>query len=216
MRSSQWYTAVPMSLFFNILLFSLLAGLTVKRDRFDQVMYYPVKTILLPSETKQPLPSKKITPEPEQPKSEKQKPPVIPKPEEHSEIGLDKGPEDIQKDETEQTPVTDIESSLPQQAEPQTEYQPYFKVSRLPSFKVKVMPVYPPSERAAGTEARVVAQVFINRFGGIDNIEIIKSAGHLFDNAVIQAVKDSTFAPGYKDNEPVPVKVQIPYVFRLR
>jgi TonB family protein len=209
-----------MSLFFNILLFSLLAGLTVKRDRFDQVMYYPVKTILLPSEVKQPLPSKKITPVPEQPKPEKQRPPVIPKPEERSVVGLDKEPDDIQQDETEQTPVTDIDTSLPQQAEqqtePQTEYQPYFKVSRLPSFKVKVMPVYPPSERAAGSEARVVAQVFINRFGGIDNIEIIKSAGHLFDNAVIQAIKDSTFAPGYKDNEPVPVKVQIPYVFRLR
>lgn len=90
------------------------------------------------------------------------------------------------------------------------------RVSRVPSFKVQKKPVYPQSERTAGREARVVVEVFISEYGAVDRVTVIKSGGPLFDHAVVTAAKDSSFEPGYLDGKPVPVRVQIPYVFKLR
>jgi TonB family protein len=95
-------------------------------------------------------------------------------------------------------------------------YQPIQRISRVPSFKVQMKPVYPPSERAAGIEARVIVEVYINETGMIDDVKLIKSGGLPFDQAVMKAVQNCSFEPGYRDDKPVPVRVQIPYSFKLR
>jgi TonB family protein len=47
-------------------------------------------------------------------------------------------------------------------------------------------------------------------------VKLIRSGGRLFDQAVMKAARDSSFEPGYRDDKPVPVRVQIPYSFKLR
>jgi TonB family protein len=217
MKHSQWYAAFPMSLVFHIILFSLLAGLTVTRDYAKDTVYFPVRTILLPAEKPAAPPKQKKKAIPKQSEPLKKEPALIPETVDEPMPALEEEPEE-RTEEIEEATVSDaVADDIPPEVQPsETVYQPYYKVSKLPSFKVKVDPVYPPPERASGNEARVVAEVFINEFGGVDKIEIIKSGGPLFDNAVIQAIQDSSFTPGYENNEPVPVKVQQPYVFRLR
>jgi len=96
------------------------------------------------------------------------------------------------------------------------DYLAAHRASKPPFFKTQAAPVYPYSERTAGVEARVIAEVYLNEYGGVDDVKIVKSAGSAFDEAVLKAVKDSTFSPGYLEGRPVAVKVQIPFAFKLR
>jgi len=95
-------------------------------------------------------------------------------------------------------------------------YEPFHRVSVLPSFKVQINPVYPPSERAAGKETKVIVEVYINERGGVDHVEIVKSGGKLFDEAVISAIKKSSFTPAVMEGNLVAVRVKIPYTFKLK
>lgn len=96
-----------------------------------------------------------------------------------------------------------------------TEFQPVYKVGKPPVYKTKILPSYPESERAQGTETRVVAEVFITERGEVHEVRIAKSGGVAFDRAVIRSLKESVFAPGYIDDRPVAVRVQIPFLFKL-
>jgi TonB family protein len=217
MKHSQWYAAFPMSLVFNIFLFCLLAGLTVTRDYAKDTVYFPVRTILLPAEKPVAPPKRKKKVIPKQTEPPKTETAPLPEPVAEPLPKLETEPAERTEEIQEETTSDVVAEDIPSEVLPaETVYQPYYKVSKLPAFKVKVDPVYPPTERASGNEARVVAEIFLNKFGSVDKIEIIKSGGTLFDNAVIQAIHDSSFTPGYKNSEPVPVKVQQPYVFRLR
>jgi len=111
---------------------------------------------------------------------------------------------------------------VPQPAEPHPESQspsePYLgtdKLSDRPFFRRNVKPVYPNQALSVGQEARVLAEVFINERGLVDNVRIVKSGGEVFDRAVIDALKQSLFEPGYVEGRPVAAKVLIPYSFRL-
>lgn len=199
LHAYSWRSAIIFSLAFNLLLFTLPAVYTRKGNESEQVEYVPVEMIQLAGEEKpEPLrPSAAaLVPSAEQQPVETSPQPIVEK-----ELGMDK---------TGQEPVPPV----PQQ--PQTVYQPFHKVTRMPYFKSQVKPVYPSSERAAGTEARVVAEVYINVYGGVDEVRIIKSGGKSFDDAVIRATQASSFTPGYLDGKQVAVKVQIPFVFKLR
>ncbi len=98
----------------------------------------------------------------------------------------------------------------------ETEYQPFQRLEKIPSFKVQINPVYPLSERSAGVETRVIVEVYISAQGEVDDVKLVKSGGTPFDKAVAAAVRESIFEPGYMGGRPVPVKVQIPYVFKLK
>lgn len=96
-----------------------------------------------------------------------------------------------------------------------TAVQPLSKITRLPSFLRKIEPVYPSSERRAGIQSSVLAEITIDNKGKLQTIKIVKSAGIHFDNAVIDALKKSQFSPAYIDNEPVAVRVIVPFRFNL-
>jgi len=96
------------------------------------------------------------------------------------------------------------------------DYQTVHRISRLPIFRTQINPEYPASERNAGKESRVVVEVYLNRNGVVDEVKLIKSGGAPFDEAVIKALKASSFEPGYMDGKQVAVRMQIPYVFKLR
>lgn len=94
--------------------------------------------------------------------------------------------------------------------------QPISKLTRLPSFLQKIEPVYPRSEQRAGSQAYVLAEVTIDEKGIVQGVKIARSAGETFDNAVIEALKKSTFVPGYIGQEAVAVRVMVPIRFNLR
>lgn len=108
------------------------------------------------------------------------------------------------------TPAPPVASTPPAE-----EIQPLFRLTRQPKPLGKIEPAYPASERRAGIQASVVAEVTIDAQGSIQNVRILKSAGSAFDAAVMEALKKSTFAPGYIGDKAVPVRFQVPFRFSL-
>jgi len=96
------------------------------------------------------------------------------------------------------------------------EVQPISKLTRRPSFLHRIEPVYPIAEQRAGSQAYVLAEVTIDEKGNVLAVRIVKSAGNSFDNAVIDALKKSSFRPGYIDKEAVAVRVAVPFRFKLK
>lgn len=96
------------------------------------------------------------------------------------------------------------------------DYLAFHRLSKLPSFRVRSEPVYPNIERMGGAEARVLAEIYLDERGAVDDVVIKKSGGKLFDKAVIEAVRQSSFHPGYMGEKTVPAVVQVPYSFKLR
>lgn len=103
----------------------------------------------------------------------------------------------------------------PQPENPAPAYQETEQLSNLPYFRTNVKPVYPRSALRSGRKARVVAEIFINEKGGVDDVRIAESGGDEFDAAVIAALKQSQFEPGYMSGRPVAVRVRIPFNFRV-
>ena len=95
-------------------------------------------------------------------------------------------------------------------------YQPFHRLTRLPSFRLRADPVYPNTERMTGSEARVLAEIYLDERGAVDSVIIKKSGGKLFDKAVIDAARQSSFHPGFMGEKAVPCVIQIPYTFKLR
>jgi TonB family protein len=96
------------------------------------------------------------------------------------------------------------------------DYLAFHRLSRLPAFRVRSEPVYPKPERMTGSEARVLAEIYLDERGTVDEVTIKKSGGRLFDKAVIDAVRLSSFHPGYMGDKAVPTVIQIPYTFKLK
>lgn len=99
---------------------------------------------------------------------------------------------------------------------PQSQIHPVTKLTKLPSFLTKIEPIYPLPEQHSGTQAYVLAEITLNANGKLLDINIVKSAGNHFDNAVLLAIKQSTFSPGYIGANPVAVKVVVPFRFKLK
>ncbi len=94
-------------------------------------------------------------------------------------------------------------------------YQETDQLTNLPYFRTNIKPAYPRSALRSGRKARVVVEVFINEKGGVDDVRIAQSGGEEFDAAVIAALKQSQFEPGYMAGKPVAVKVRIPFNFQV-
>lgn len=98
---------------------------------------------------------------------------------------------------------------------PKDEIQPVFRLTHLPSFKTKTEAIYPTSERRAGIQANVLAEVTIDAKGNVLDVRILKSAGNAFDLAVLEALRKSTFSPGLIGDQAVSVRFQVPFRFNL-
>ena len=95
-------------------------------------------------------------------------------------------------------------------------YVPFFKVMKLPEFKVQVRPAYPPRAKLSGIEATVIVEVYIDVNGRPRKTVVIKSGGAEFDQATMEALSNSLFSPALsKDGTIVPVRVRIPYKFEI-
>lgn len=75
--------------------------------------------------------------------------------------------------------------------------------------------VYPTLAKNAGVEGKVFVLAFINETGGVDDVKVLKGIGAGCDEAVIEAIKNSTFEPGKHQGQPVKVKLSLSFIFKL-
>jgi len=85
-----------------------------------------------------------------------------------------------------------------------------------PSFIHQAVPVYPAIARRLGKEGRVLLKLLIDADGKLKNIEVIEAAGYGFTEASLEAVKKSTYAPGFQNGEKIAMRVLLPISFRLQ
>ena len=84
-----------------------------------------------------------------------------------------------------------------------------------PRFLRRVMPHFPRMAQFRGLEGTVVLRLTLDNSGRLVNIEVVSGAGHGFDEAAIQAARDSTFSPAQKNGMPVACKAVLPVRFQL-
>lgn len=229
----RWQTAAMISLLINLAVFGLSAHIGRMPAAPAPVEYVPVALLEVGPETAAVEPLKKEVappprviekkPEPVVEKRAAEAPPVAAV--EKEKVASETAPPPIEKEAPPQAPAAQAApppdpapAVQAPQASPaaQQGYRAVGQLTRKPSFRAKVEPVYPESLRSTGFEGKVVVEVFLNARGAVDDARIIKSGGPVFNAAVLRAVKASVFEPGYVDGEPVPVRVQIPFAFQLR
>ncbi|MDH4185190.1 MAG: TonB family protein [Nitrospinota bacterium] len=214
-KASRWTAAWAAAALMNISLFAMVAFVMSRASVPEPDEVTSVKLIVL-----EPRPPVPLPPPPPPPKP-KPKPPLVKK--------IEPKPEPVPEPPPEPEPVPDT-MGLDPEKEPEPEpppappappppapvYVPSHKLTRLPAFVARIEPEYPENERFTGRDARVLVEILLNPDGKIDSINIIKSGGPAFDEAVVKALRESSFTPGYMDERPVAVRVQIPFVFKLR
>ena len=85
-----------------------------------------------------------------------------------------------------------------------------------PKAESLVQPAYPEEARKAGVEGTSIVEVTIGADGVMRRCSLVVSSGNAqLDEAALQAVHASKFAPGTKDGKPVEMKVKVPFRFKL-
>ena len=74
---------------------------------------------------------------------------------------------------------------------------------------------YPEEAKAEGREAAVQLLVVVDAEGQVTEIALQESAGEVFDQAAIAAVKQFEFTPATLDGQPIPVRIGYTYRFKL-
>jgi len=118
------------------------------------------------------------------------------------------------------TQVTPVTTAPPVEASqsvptPTEKIESISSLTRIPGPLRKIEATYPASERRAGIQAYVLAEVVIDAQGKVQNVRIIKSGGKAFDTTVIDALNNSAFSPGYIGDKAVSVRISIPFRFSL-
>ena len=89
------------------------------------------------------------------------------------------------------------------------------EVEGKPEILKKVDPIYPELARKEGISGIVLVTVLIDTSGNVEVADISKSIKGL-DQAALDAAREFKFTPGTKSDQPVKVKMQIPFKFHLK
>ena len=90
------------------------------------------------------------------------------------------------------------------------------EVTRRPEWRKKVEPKYPSAARRAQKEGKVVLEATIDVDGKAKDIVIKEdNVGFGCGRAAIDALEASRFNPAKRGNESVPIRISIPYQFKL-
>jgi protein TonB len=92
---------------------------------------------------------------------------------------------------------------------------PPFELSRLPLYKLKVIPDYPEPLKAAEMEGEVLLTVTIDDQGRVIAIRVRRSDHELFTTAAKAALEKCKFTPGMQNGLPVTTIIDIPIKFIL-
>jgi len=74
---------------------------------------------------------------------------------------------------------------------------------------------YPEIARKAGVEGQVLVLAYIDRFGNVYRTEILQGLTGC-EQAAVEAIHATSWKPAEQHGEPVPVKVAIPIIFKLK
>lgn len=86
-----------------------------------------------------------------------------------------------------------------------------------PHFITQVRPEYPDSARSASETGEVKVKILVQPSGKATSFTIFKSSGHKdLDDAVLAAVKQSTYKPAYSNGKPTLAYFDITYKFTLQ
>ena len=88
----------------------------------------------------------------------------------------------------------------------------------LPRVLHQKAPSYPAEAQRRNIQGEVVLECIVEVDGSVKRIHFVKSLDPLFglDDATFNAARESTFAPGTRLGEPVPVLITRPAIFNLR
>lgn len=84
-----------------------------------------------------------------------------------------------------------------------------------PKFARRVMPKYPKAAQRLGVEGDVTLKLAIDTSGKLTKVEVVKGAGHGFDEEAVRAVKHSKFSPAFQNGNPVGCVALIKIQFKL-
>ncbi|HEU0036031.1 MAG TPA: TonB family protein [Kofleriaceae bacterium] len=93
---------------------------------------------------------------------------------------------------------------------------PSYEVTQLPKPRRAVQPEIPDAFRDAQREALVVVEVEIDARGHVVSARVIRHADFGLDDAALAAAKQTDFEPALMGTQPVAVRYQIPYRFKVR
>ena len=172
----------------------------------------PPPTVVPPVKSRQP-PAKSAEPKPSEP-SRSSQPRVMLTANDSSPIPpmpVDPPPEAV-TDNTESRPMPSVETSI---APAPIKVEPLFRLTRLPDFGNATTLKYPAAEQNRGREGKVIAEFIIDEQGAVRDIKILKSAGMLFDKAVIDELTKITFTPPYIGERRVAARFRREFQFKL-
>ncbi len=202
--SKTWLQATAIGLLINVMMFMSLTILSRKPEvKLPHILTVEFHAWQEPQKVKpKPTPPKKVI---------KPKKKIVKKRElSMAEPVKTPPPEEV----VEETPQIDADPDA-DTAEAMPVPVPIFEVSSLPRFVHRETPVYPPTMKAQGKEGVVLIEALIDATGKVRKVDVIESAGALFDQAAIAAIKGSTFLPANTNGSPVPVMLRVPIRFRL-
>ncbi|MBI3775741.1 MAG: energy transducer TonB [Gammaproteobacteria bacterium] len=113
---------------------------------------------------------------------------------------------------TEAAPAAAVETVV---APAPIKVEPLFRLTRLPDFGNATTLKYPAAEKNRGREGKVIAEFVIDLKGAVRDIKILKSAGTLFDQAVIDELGKMTFSPPYIGERAVAARFRREFQFKL-
>ncbi|MCA9401982.1 MAG: energy transducer TonB, partial [Candidatus Omnitrophica bacterium] len=77
-------------------------------------------------------------------------------------------------------------------------------------------PIYPRIARIKGWTGKVWLEVYINTFGAVQNVNVVKSSGHhVIDQAALEAVREWKFIPASVDGVPEASKIILPIELKM-
>ena len=135
-----------------------------------------------------------------------------------------KGPENIfikeEVNSIDVSPAAEKDSVNPESVNTrQLSDEPYigaFGKSNGPRFLKKASVSYPAFARRIGKESKVLLRLTIDEKGKLDDVEVVSKGGFGFDNAAVEAVKQSTFLPAERNGKTVKSKAMLTVSFELR
>ncbi|OGL41476.1 MAG: hypothetical protein A2161_09485 [Candidatus Schekmanbacteria bacterium RBG_13_48_7] len=90
------------------------------------------------------------------------------------------------------------------------------QVERPPIPLYQPEPNYSELAKQARIEGKVILRIVVNKKGNVSDIKIMKSMGNSgLDESAIESVKQWRFKPGYSNNEPVDVYIDVSINFHL-
>jgi TonB family protein len=76
-------------------------------------------------------------------------------------------------------------------------------------------PNYPSEARAEGVEAEVKLELVVSAAGAVENVRVVRRAGHGLDDAAVLAARQFRFSPAVKQGHAVRVRMSWSVEFRL-